>query len=320
MQRTLGPTHLDTLKATMNLGACYAWRGDYDQALPIIEEARRLSAMSLGERHPTTIQSLHLLAGVYDAVRPVHEALPLHLEVMARRRDVLGEDHPRTLTAMMDTAVAYLHSDNETEAIRLLEEALPALQTKLGDKHGASIQCMIHLGYAYLIADEPKEALTLLEAVDRLTSSPGVPQDQTFQGRTYLAEALLRTGEKEKGVEILEQILKLKRTHGADDPLATADALAETAYTYLNGHMFAEAERYLRESLEILPRQPDARQLAAIQRAISIGRCIGRTGQPRGSRGAVVVGRSWATRRTSRTAVSVAARSRSCGKANHSIL
>jgi tetratricopeptide (TPR) repeat protein len=254
----------------VNVVHYYVLQGDYDQALPFAEEAQRLSKLSLGEQHPTTINSLHLLAAVYDAVRPVHESLPLQLEVLAQHQHVLGEDHPRTLSVMFTTAMAYLKSDNETEALRLLETASPALQTKLGENNAESIECKIYLGYAYLLADRPEEALALLEEVDRLTSSPGVPQDQTFRGRRYLAEALLRTGQQEKGVEILEQVLQLKRTHGADDPLAMADALAETAYAYLDAGMFAEAERYLRESLDLLRANtmPDNWRQLAVQSAL----------------------------------------------------
>ncbi len=252
MQRTLGPAHRDTIKAMMNVAHYHVIQGDYDQALPIAEEARRLSKLSLGERHPTTINSLHLLAVVFDAVRPAQEALPLHTEVVTRLRDVLGEEHPRTLAAMTVTAIAYLQSNNEAEAIRLFEAALPALQTTLGDNEGASLRCMTYLGYAYLLADQPQKALEVLKEADRLSTSRGVPEDQTFQGRRYLAEALLRTGHKEKGVDMLEHILQLERTHDANDALATADALAEIASAYLDGGMFAEAEHYLRESLVLL--------------------------------------------------------------------
>ena len=56
----------------------------------------------------------------------------------------------------------------------------------------------------------------------------------------------------------------------ADDPLATADALAETAYAYLDAGMFAEAEPYLRESLDLLQANtmPDNWRQFAVQSAL----------------------------------------------------
>jgi serine/threonine protein kinase len=270
MQRTLGPTHLDTIKAMVNVAHYFIMQGDYDQALPFAEEAQRVAKVNLGEQHPTTMNSLHLLAAVYDAVRPVHESLALQLEVLALNQHVLGEDHPRTLMVMNTTAMAYLKSDDETEALRLLETASPALQTKLGEDDQASIECMINLGYAYLLADRPKEALGLLEEVDRRTPSSRLSQFQKSQGRRFLAEALLRTGHQEEGVEILEAVLQLKRTHAADDPLAVADALARTSYAYLRAGMFDEAAPYLRESLELLRANtmPDNWRQFAVQSAL----------------------------------------------------
>ncbi len=200
-----------------------------------------------GNRHPTTINSLHLLAVVYDDVRPVHESLPLHLEVLAQRRDVLGEDHPKTLFAMTNTAIAYLNSDNETEAIRLLEAALPALQTKLGDK-SRHIDTMHDLSRLRLSARRSTRRSTGFAGRGGPTGvvAGSATRPNSFKAgriwRRHFCEQVNRRRES----RYWSKSCNSKRTHGDDDPLATANALAATAHAYLDAGMFAEAEPYLR--------------------------------------------------------------------------
>lgn len=181
-------------------------------------------------------------------VRPVDEALPLQLEVLDLSRSVLGDEHPETLRAIANAADTFLNCNNETEAIRLLEDALPAFKKKLGDNHGLTIQSMIYLGDAYLCADRPEEALTLMEEVDQLNESLGLSLYERVNVRTFLAMALLRTGQREKGIEMLEESLQTRLAEGDNGP----ESLAITAYAYLEAGMYAEAEPYLRDALDQL--------------------------------------------------------------------
>ncbi len=246
MLRTLGPAHEDTLISMNNLSRFHTARGDYDLALPIAEEALRLSKKYLGERNPSTISSLNLLAVIYYEIRPVDETLPLLVEVLAQRRIELSEAHPLTLMATSNAAIAYLDNDNATEAIGLWELALPTIRTKLGANHASSIQGVTYLSGAYLVVNRPQEAL------DLLTSSPAATSNQQVEGRRFLAEALLRTGQPDRGVTILEDVASIKRIELADAPNGLADELAQIGICYLHADMFAEAEPYLRESLDLL--------------------------------------------------------------------
>jgi tetratricopeptide (TPR) repeat protein len=221
-------------------------KGRHDEAYPILEESLQLAKDNLGDRHPTTIHSLGLYAWVCGVVRPVDETIPLHVEVMARFRDVLGENHPKTLDAMMNAAVAYMENDDESETIRLLEFALPKFREKVGDSHESTIISVTYLAEAYLAADRPHEALALLTASEDATSV------QRFHGRRFLAESLLKTGQRETGAKMLKELLVIQRTEFAEDPAGMADALAQIAVRYLNANMHSEAEPLLREAQDLV--------------------------------------------------------------------
>ena len=69
-------------------------KGDYDRALPMVEECLAKKKRVLGEDHPDTLMSLNGLAGLFYSKGDYDRALPMVEECLAKRKRVLGEDHP----------------------------------------------------------------------------------------------------------------------------------------------------------------------------------------------------------------------------------
>ncbi len=66
-----------TLTSRNNLASLYQAKGDYDKALPLLEQTLAVSERVLGAEHPGTLTSRNNLASLYQAKSNYDKALPL---------------------------------------------------------------------------------------------------------------------------------------------------------------------------------------------------------------------------------------------------
>ena len=74
----------------------YRAQGQYEQALPLIQEASEIWGQVLGKLHPYYALSLNNLAGLYYSQGQYEQALLLFQEALRIFTHALGEQHPRT--------------------------------------------------------------------------------------------------------------------------------------------------------------------------------------------------------------------------------
>jgi tetratricopeptide (TPR) repeat protein len=77
----------------------YYSQGQYEQALPLFQEALRIVEQVLGKLHPDYALSLNNLAGLYRTQGQYEQALPLYQEALPILTHALGEQHPHTKIA-----------------------------------------------------------------------------------------------------------------------------------------------------------------------------------------------------------------------------
>src|SRR5262249_32587335 len=66
-ERTLGPDHLDVIRAVSSLATLYLLSGRYAEAEPLYQRSLAIREKALGPDHPAVAESLNNLAGLYDS-------------------------------------------------------------------------------------------------------------------------------------------------------------------------------------------------------------------------------------------------------------
>ena len=132
LERTLGPSHPDTLNARNSLAAAYQAAGRAAEAIPLLEQTLAGRERLLGPDHPDTMRSRNNLARAYREAGRITEAIPLVQQTLAARERLLGPDHASTLASRNNLASAYWATGRLAEAIPLFESTLAACKRLLG--------------------------------------------------------------------------------------------------------------------------------------------------------------------------------------------
>ena len=124
-----------TLTSRNNLALLYKAKGDYDKALPLLEQTLTGRERVLGSDHPVTLTSRNNLASLYQAKSNYDKALPLLEQTLAVSERVLGAEHPATLTSRNNLASLYQAKGDYDKALALFEQTLKVCEKTLGLKH-----------------------------------------------------------------------------------------------------------------------------------------------------------------------------------------
>jgi tetratricopeptide (TPR) repeat protein len=149
LERTLGPSHPDTLNARNSLAAVYQAAGRAAEAIPLLEQTLAGRERLLGPDHPDTMLSRNNLARAYREAGRITDAIPLVQQTLAARQRLLGPDHPSTLASRNNLASAYRATGHPAEAIPLFELTLAACKRTLGPDDPRTVAARNNLALAY---------------------------------------------------------------------------------------------------------------------------------------------------------------------------
>jgi class 3 adenylate cyclase/tetratricopeptide (TPR) repeat protein len=242
------------------LGQVYCTRGDYRQAITLLEKnVTSLTGDLLQERFgqvtiPSVMARTYLtlclaeLGTFTDGVRLGTEAIHIAEAV----------NHPYSLTfAYFGVGLLYLRKGELSTAIPILERGLQLCQTWNLPIRFPSIAST--LGYAYALSGRIPGAIPLLERAVEQTASLGRTDDHSLWV-TWLSEAYLLAGRIEEGVRRAEYALELSRRHNEWGHQAYALCLLGEIATHYRLHSQQAEDSYkqaltLAEELSIRPLQ-----------------------------------------------------------------
>jgi tetratricopeptide (TPR) repeat protein len=126
--------------------ARYAWqRGQYPQAVTLLEQALAGRRRVLGDDHPDTLESMNNLATTRRSLGDLQGVPELLEQVLDASRRLLGPEHPDTLESMNKLGETR-HDLGELDGARELhEQALAGRRRALGDDHPATLESMNNL-------------------------------------------------------------------------------------------------------------------------------------------------------------------------------
>jgi len=252
------------------LGQAYTGLGMTAKGLALLEKAKAIDQVALGDDHPDTLGINIDIVQVYRIDRRLADAIPLLEETLKRSKAKFGPDARITLTTMKDLGDAYQSAGRPADAVRMLEDALKRCKAKLGADDRTTLFTMNNLAGAYRTSGRLADAIPLLEETLKLMKVRlGPDHRDTLNTTNNLANAYRAAGRPTDAVPMLEEALaRCQARFGPvhPDTLNTMNNLTE-AYRYagrLNEAMSLSEETLKLCNSRIGPNDPIALRAAGI--------------------------------------------------------
>lgn len=250
-RRVLPAGHPDTAESLSQLAELRYHQGSYDDALPLLEEARRILE-SRPDPDPrrlgnviNSLAAIHHLRGELDAAEPLYREA---LDMQRRRR----EEEPGELATTLGNFAILMQQKGDLSAVEpLFREALEIRRRQWGDEHPEIAFALANLAANIHEQGRMEEAEALhREALAMRRKIFGDDHPEVAQSLSSLATSLDQQGEYEAAEPLFRETLEIQVRHlGPDHPhaLLTRNNLG---ILLRNLGRTAEAEQELRRTAE----------------------------------------------------------------------
>jgi eukaryotic-like serine/threonine-protein kinase len=234
-------------KAILALGKVLAGRGNYDQAIPLLQEVVRLRSTPAGAPSDlavalTELANAHFYAGHYaDSDSLNRRALDIYTHLY-------GERHPLVANALINLGSSQFDRGNYAEAERFERKALDITQVWYGKDHPETASTQTILGRALIFEGHYDEAVDLFErtlAIQERIYGPVHPR--VASALNELGGAALRRGKLDDAIARFSRMAEIYKMVYHDKHYLVGLALSNLASVYLEKKDYVRAERLFRE-------------------------------------------------------------------------
>lgn len=212
---SLGPDHIDTLKAVNNLGQARMLQGRREEAEALYRRALSGRIAVVGENHPATAATMNNLSEAARARGDLDEAESYQKQAVESLLQSLGEHHRDTITIMANYGSTLVQTGRIDQGLAWHSRAYEASRVGLGDNHITTLHSGSRLAQTLLATQEPQLALDHLRFVlNGLENIYGLESIETVVPRRLLARAHKSLGDREAAVLELERALAIARAQG----------------------------------------------------------------------------------------------------------
>jgi CHAT domain-containing protein/tetratricopeptide (TPR) repeat protein len=271
----------DNTQQIGNLRAQLAYlyaRGSYADALPVAEEALRLSETSGDEDLDYSI-SLGWLGELCRVVGDLDRAEPLLRRTAAIRRSILGSEHPGVATVLNNLGSLYIARGSYAEAEPLLEEALEIRSKTLPEGHPDLVLSLDNLATVRKSTRRYDEAQRLLEEAYRMRREMLGDFHPAVAGTLVSLGDLYRMiGRDSEAEQVLVDAGETLRVNGAEMHPAYAESLVVLGSIYFRRGDYALANECYSSALELNREQfgdTDARVVTCLSNLGALHRMMG---------------------------------------------
>lgn len=222
----LGVSHLDTLRAAIELTIALTSLGRNDEALALIRATRTELTRVAGPDAPATIKAMETHSHVERALGHLVVAEAIGRQALATARRTLEPDHELTRHSM-DNLVALLAGLKKfSEATTLARDVVGASMRALGPLHPQTLAAEVDLAGLESEQGHFQEAAAKLgELHATLVRQLGAEHPVTLHSATILAVALGKLERHAEAETLLSGLVDTyRRVHGQDHP-ATLEAI-----------------------------------------------------------------------------------------------
>lgn len=258
------------------IGELYLDQGRLDRAEPLLRSSLDKRRGFAGDDAQGYADSLLKLGDLLYTAGNWEEARRTQTEALEIFRRTLGE-HPRTAAALASLSLTELARGNAVEAIGLQRQALAIDRRTTGDASVRTADDMRTLAALLMDRGGFAEAEPLFrDALAVYRQLYGVRSVRYALGLNAQAMFLQKQGSLERAAAAYREAADIYREAG--DPIDLEDAVSHQGAVLCTLGRFDEAERHLRESLELVRRNGAAPSRIGI-RSVSLGRCLAEAGR-----------------------------------------
>lgn len=205
------PDHTNIAVVLANLAGARRAQGRYDDALKLMQRARKIFETKLGPDHPNVghiigaIAAIHLKKGDFEQARPMLE------RSLAIAEKTLGPDHFNVAAALEQLGTLSLDQGDPEVALQHFERAVAIWSKKAGADSPGAASALVGVGAALLGAKRYDDAASVLERALKQVGTGTDTKPAYVQGNFRLAQAYGHLGRTSTAREHAQAALKVGR-------------------------------------------------------------------------------------------------------------
>ncbi|HTB12276.1 MAG TPA: serine/threonine-protein kinase [Bryobacteraceae bacterium] len=238
-------------KATTALGRVLEERGSYKEAVPVLEEAVRLSAKE-GPVNADLTNSLNELASVDFYAGRYKDADALFRRVLQMHRQLHGDRHPLVADDLINIGAVQLDLGYYSEAEKLERQALEINQSYYGSDHPQMAHNLTVLGRTLINEKRFDEAVAVLEkALPIEEQAYGPVSRQVASALNELGNAAMKRLQYDEAEPRFRRMVDIYRSVYNNHHYLIGIALSNLAGVYMGRKEYVRAEQLYTEAIQM---------------------------------------------------------------------
>ncbi|HUI41948.1 MAG TPA: serine/threonine-protein kinase [Terriglobia bacterium] len=247
--RTLPSGDVAVARATAALGQVLEDRGEYAQAIPVLEEAVRLQSASNAPA-PGLAASLSELANSHFYAGQLDISETLNQRVLAMRRELYGERHPLVADTLLNLSSIEFQRGHYPEDERYSRQALDIVRSWYGPDHPETADTMTIVAQSLTFQQRYGEADALLQqSLAILERVYGPVHPRVAFALNELGNVAVRQGKLDQAEAYFTREITIYRSVYGDNHSVLSVAQSNLAGVYVKRKQYARAEQLFREAL-----------------------------------------------------------------------
>jgi eukaryotic-like serine/threonine-protein kinase len=266
-KRHLPPKHPALAKASSTLGRVMVARGEYTQAVPILEEALLLQSAP-GAMTADVLSTMGDLANCQFYLGRYAESDFLNRRGLELDRQLFGDRHPNVAEDYLNLAAVQYEWGHYDQAEKFDRQALDIIESYYGKDHPETSSVLTILGRALVAEGKIDEAnIVLHEALAKQEQAYGKTHTQVALTVNELGKVALQRGNLDEAEVDFTRAANIWRVVYNNKHYYIGTALANLGGVYLQRKQYVRAESYFRDAMEMyLKTLPGDHKLLGITR------------------------------------------------------
>jgi serine/threonine-protein kinase len=261
-------------KATTALGRVLEERGSYDQAVPVLEEAVKLSSKQSAV-NPELADSLNELASVHFYAGRYTVADSLFRRVLQMHRQLHGDRHPLVADALINIGAVQQDLGYYSEAEKFERQALEINRSYYGGNHPQMAHNLTVLGRTLIYEKRFDEAVAALEkALPIEERAYGPVSRQVASALNELGNAAMNRHQYDDAEPYFRRMVDIYRAVYNNHHYLIGIALSNLAGVYVGRKEYARAEQFYGDAIHAFAETLPANHLNMGIAEIKLGRAL----------------------------------------------
>jgi serine/threonine protein kinase len=271
-RRTLGPSHIDTLRGMSELGMVYNYMARYAAADTLFTEVYDTRRRLFGKEHPETIAAMNDLMITITRLGNYERAAATLAELLEVQRRVVGEHDTATIVIMHNLGTAYVNLSQFAKAEQTYLKVLELKRHAFGPEHPSTLATLNGLGSVYRSEGKYEQsAQALSSALEIRRRVLGERHPDTLDSMSSLGLLYEARNDYARAEPLLNQVLETRREVLGPEHSTTLVSVNNLAELYRRQGNHAQAESLFTQLVDTRRRVLGPEHPSTLQTLVSLG-------------------------------------------------